>query len=233
MTALRIIADRISQSKGKAAGALAVSLSVVLAATILPAGLATADGGGSEALAELAGRSPGVRIGGVALKAKTRRVALAPVEGKAAPGAALPAPALATVLGSAAGPEGAIPTYGPLGAGGFPNDFTSVPPVDTLGAAPGGIGTIPAIGSGPILIGGGVPGGSGGPAPGGGGGGPGAIGGGGGGMPTPTPTTTPIPPVTSVTPVPSVPEPGTWIMLIVGFGFVGAGMRRGRRAAFI
>lgn len=54
-------------------------------------------------------------------------------------------------------------------------------------------------------------GGGGGGFPGGGGGGGGS---GGGGLPDPTP------------PVPGVPQPDTWVMLVAGFGFMGLAIRR-------
>jgi hypothetical protein len=41
-----------------------------------------------------------------------------------------------------------------------------------------------------------------------------------------------VPPGGGVTPGPGVPEPATWAMLIAGFGFVGAALRR-RRAALV
>ncbi|TPE61826.1 hypothetical protein FJQ54_08000 [Sandaracinobacter neustonicus] len=46
------------------------------------------------------------------------------------------------------------------------------------------------------------------------GGGGGGGGSGGGGLPDPTP------------PVPGVPQPDTWVMLVAGFGFMGMAMRR-------
>ena len=64
----------------------------------------------------------------------------------------------------------------------------------------------PGGGSVPILS---PPGGSGGTTPGGGGGGP--------------PMVTPPP---STNPVPAVPEPGTWAMMLLGFGFIGWSIRR-------
>ena len=170
--------------------------------------------GASSALAELAARSPGVRIGGVSLKAKTRRAA-APVTSGPEVG---PESAVASVLGTSAGPEGAVPGIGPIGLGDFPPDFV-VPELPTTVVAPPGadfppfdFGTpiIPGIGGGPIFAGGGG---------GGGGTGGGGTGGGGGGTIIPPP-----PP-----PVPGVPEPSVWLMLIAGFGTIGAAMRRERR----
>ena len=53
-------------------------------------------------------------------------------------------------------------------------------------------------------------------------------GGGGGGGGTTTPVTTPN---TPETPVASVPEPGTWAMMLLGFGAMGAALRTRRRSA--
>jgi hypothetical protein len=70
----------------------------------------------------------------------------------------------------------------------------------------------------PVVFGG-VPGGPGGP--------PIPVFGGGGGFPPPPPV---VPPVVTP-PVAAVPEPSTWAMLILGFGLVGAVLRRqGARA---
>ena len=51
---------------------------------------------------------------------------------------------------------------------------------------------------------------------------------GGGGVVTPPPATTVPPPVTppAITPVPAVPEPATWAMMLIGFGLVGGLLRR-------
>lgn len=112
----------------------------------------------------------------------------------------------------------------------------ALPPVNTTDA---GTGTLPGSsltggnvvpGSGtPILFGGGNPGGN----PGGGSpGGPTAE--------TPGDPTTPADPGTPVTPtdpetpavpVLPIPEPGTWLLLISGFGFVGLGLRWRRARA--
>lgn len=208
-----------------AGATLTVAAAALLLATELPQGLAlAADGGG--ALAELAARSPGARIGGVALKAKAPRSAMAPITDTApAPGSS---PGLAAALGTNALPEGPVPTSGP----GVASDVFAPPVPGIPGlpgpAAPGASGgpgfagvPFPSTGGLPIFL----PGG-----PGGGGGSPGTgttppIGetpGGGTVVPTPGPTPGAGP----------IPEPSTWLMLIAGFAAIGSAMRRSRRVRF-
>lgn len=229
MTARRTTAGRIIGKRAVAGVTLAVAATALVLATEFPAGL-SAVGGGSAALAELAARSPGMRIGGVALKAKAPRSALAPAP-DAAPGAAAPGSAVASVLGTAVGPEGPVPGSGPVGPGGFPSDFTApdVPNSLAPGAPAGSEATPPAdfsnIPSPPI---GGVP--IFGPGIGGGGGTPGN-----GGETGTTPGgetpggENPVAPPPPPPPVGPVPEPSVWLMLMAGFGFVGSAMRRARR----
>lgn len=116
-----------------------------------------------------------------------------------------------------------------------------LPPVNNSDAGTGNIpgsplmnGVVP-VGGTPLLFGGGTPGAN----P--GGGIPGDPGTTPGGPETPANPETPVDPGTPVTPVdpgvpvePSlpVPEPGTWLLLISGFGFVGLGLRW-RRARMI
>lgn len=229
MTARREAAGRIMRNRNVAGIALAVTAAALLLATEVPQGLAKA-AGGSAALAELAARSPGMRVGGVALKAKTPRAALAPIAA-AAPGAGAPVPgnAVASVLGTGVGPEGPIPTSGPVGSAGFSNGFLTpgVPgilgPGSGTGSAPnidfGGISS-PPIGGGAIIAPGGGGGGGGGGTPGAGIAPPGGGGAPGGGVIAPP------------TPLPSagaIPEPSIWLMLIAGFGAIGSAMRRSRR----
>lgn len=203
-----------------AGASLAAAAAALLLATELPQGLLMASGG-STALAELLARSPGARVGGVALKAKERRAGLASVASAASPAGAEARAAVtpvASVLGAAATPEGAVPGFAP---GAFPADFVApgipVPAAGApaAGAAPGFGGVpLPAVGGLPIF----VPGG----------------GGGGGGGTTPNPGGgTPVPPPISTVPgvVPGIPEPSTWLMLILGFGLTGGAMRRRPRGA--
>lgn len=223
LTTLRIEAGLSKKKVFLFSGMLAIVGSALIVGTEFPAALASY-GGASATLAELSARSPGARIGGVALKAKTKRKAPAAVARPAAG------------LGEATPSELAAPIASAMGAG----------PVEQLGAAPSSFGALPSEG---LDLGLAVdtrlpaPGGNFGfvPPPGGGGViiGPGGGGGSGGGSfspptPEPSPTHTGTPPVAliptpTVSPIAAVPEPGTWLMLIVGFGFVGATMRSTRR----
>lgn len=234
MTARRKAAGRIMRNRNVAGISLAVTATALLLATELPQGLAKA-AGGSAALAELAARSPGMRVGGVALKAKTPRAALAPAAAAApGPGAPVPGNAVASVLGTGVGPEGPIPTSGPVGSPGFSHGFLTpgVPGILGPGSGPGstpntdfgGISS-PPIGGGAII------------APGGGGSG----GGGGGGGGTPGAGITPpggggapgggvIAPPAPLPSAGAIPEPSIWLMLMAGFGAIGSAMRRSRRA---
>jgi hypothetical protein len=110
------------------------------------------------------------------------------------------------------------------------------PPAVVQGAlAPVPVPELAAIASAPAIVapifagpgGGAIIGGGGGAGGGGGGGGSGGGGGGGGGSGTPG-GTTPQTPVTPLTPdTPAVPEPGTWMTMLLGFGFMGGALRRG------
>lgn len=265
MAAFRTITGRISKKRTIAVAAATASLGALLLATEVPS-LLLPVGGGSAALAELLGRSPGSRVGGVALKAKERRASYSPiagVEGTAASNEGAPANPVASVLGVSPGPEGDVPTSGPFGPGGFPTDFAApdVPnPLDGVtspGPASGtpgfgGTNASPGFGGAPIF----------GVGPGSGGGGGliiGDTGGTGGGPPpapvetgpVPTPSETPPVPLPTGSPTPQptgtqpgplptdtvpvgpgpIPEPSTWLMLIAGFGTIGAAMRRKRRVA--
>lgn len=221
MAAKRSSAGRKGPRKSLTAVALVAAFGGILFATEAPEGLIPGIGG-SVALAELAARSPGVRVGGVALKAKKPRMAALPVgEGDDAPAGLGPETPLANVLGTSAGPEGAVPGVGPFGPGGFPTDITnpgsSVPgaPVDQTGGVPGGPG---GPGFGGVFT----------PPIGGGGGGGGVI------VTPPNPNPNPEPEGPGpVTPIPGVPEPATWLTMIMGFGLVGHALRRRRRAAFV
>lgn len=224
MTTLRIEAGLSKRKVFFFSGMLAIVGSALIVLSEFPSALAS-DGGGSATLAELSARSPGARIGGVALKAKTKR--RAPV--------AVARPAAA--LGGATPSELAAQIASVLGA----------EPLELLGAAPSGFGALPDEGHGPglgiattVLARGGNFGF--GPLPGGGGVviGPGGGGGSGGGSsstptPEPSPTHTSTPPAVALTPTPTVPpvaavpEPGTWLMLIAGLGFLGANMRSTKR----
>lgn len=221
---------------GRKMGLIGLSgLTVVVATVGLMAATTGASGiaagtAGSSVLSALAARSPGFRVGGIALKSKRRRAALSPV-GEAPAGAdEVPETPYASVL-SAFSEEGfntpVLETEIPaIGADMFPRDF--LPGGDTSPALSDSVtgGNSPSF-IGPI------------------GGGPGGGGGGGIIIPPSTPTNSPQPEPTLIAPTPEptpdrgpppppvipVPEPATWLMLILGFGFVGSRMRRGQNIA--
>jgi hypothetical protein len=104
----------------------------------------------------------------------------------------------------------------------LPKEFVAAiaPPLPNIAEVPA---TAPLTSIGPLLITPGIPGAGGGiivppqvPPP-----------GGGGGPPGPPPETPPGPPPPVDTP--SVPEPGTWATMLLGFGITGWMMRRRRR----
>jgi hypothetical protein len=165
-------------------------------------------------LSVLSGRSPGARDAGslhqtkpgMARRVPTARV-LTPVR-PAGPDVVPVAPGLPVI--DADVPAGFLP--------GVPVDTGLVPPVDLATPFVGGGGFGPGVVGGGGLIGGG-------------GGFIGGGGGGGGGVVTPPTDGVVTPPVDGGTPVSPVPEPATWLSMIVGFAFVGASMRRRRRMA--
>lgn len=224
---------RNKRAKLATAVTVVAGASALLLATEVPSGISLL-GGGSTALAELIARSPGVRMGGVALKAKAPRAIISPdpatasISGVPAEEAIAPRNAIASVFGTSAGPEGPVVGVIPGSDSPFPSDFVA-PAVPTAGlpestfpnpvnpgVAPfpflGGIGSGGGGGGGPLII---TPGGPGGTIPG---------------------TPTDQPPV-DVPPQPpqvgGVPEPQAWALLIIGFGAVGFSMRQKRRAAFV
>jgi hypothetical protein len=104
----------------------------------------------------------------------------------------------------------------------LPKEFVAAiaPPLPNIAEIPA---TAPLTSIGPLLITPGIPGGGGGiVVP------PQAPPGGGGGPPGPPPESPPGPPPPVDTP--SVPEPGTWATMLLGFGLTGWMMRRRRRA---
>ena len=223
MSANQNPAGRLKGKRKLAGATLVIAAAALFLTTEAPHQLSAAIGG-STALAELAARSPGMRVGGVALKSKASRSALAPVA-KPGPAAGIPDPAVATVLGTSAGPAIVLPETGAIGPGGFPTDFVSPTAPGAPSAGPGaevpsgGFTNVPFPPSGgfPIFVpGGGGPGGNipGGETPGG---------------ETPEPPIAPPPPPPVTVPV---PEPEAWLLLIAGFGLIGSAMRRRRRVQF-
>jgi len=167
--------------------------------------------GGLDAVdAMLDARSPGIRTPGALTQTKARRIAslkdaFDPKERvlsgeRTRPGDAAP-PALAYEQGNVVGPT----PYGPVGPAALPDDtgpFTAEEPLPPAA----GFYPVPGGGATPILVGGGGGGGTG-----GGGSGGGSSGGGG---------TTPG--VGG-----AVPEPATWLSLLIGFFAIGFGLRGG------
>lgn len=158
-------------------------------------------------LQDIAERTPGIRIGGTALKGKPLFAGL----GKG------PTPVGNSVPGRR--PRGEVASAGP--APGLPVFEQPVPaarpgivlPDFPLAQAPSGPGT------------GGFP------FPGGGG----FVPPGGGGVIIPPgvpPTNPPVEPPPPPPPVPGIPEPSVWLVLVVGFGFIGHSMRRKQRVSF-
>ena len=199
-----------------AGSAAFVAAAISLGVASIPAAVVAA--GGSDALAELAARSPGQRMGGIALKgkgkAKARTARLSPaMTGK------IPTPQdppVAVVMGSSPMIPAVIP--------GVEQPLTpaAVPGVFAAAAPDGGGSTVPIPGfippaAPPLFT---TPGTNPNPdptqTP----------------NPEPTPNPTPNPTPTPTDPVPAVPEPSTWLMMIVGFGLVGRAMRVRRRAVF-
>lgn len=228
MAGLRTIARRVGTKRKIAATGLALSIGAMLLATELPGSLSLA-GGGSAALAELLARSPGARVGGVALKAKDRRSKLAAApSGLAGPTEAGPGKGAEVMAGAVPGPESAVPAF--VAPGGSPPDvFAPAIPASFANSAAGGVGGGPGFAGvpGPVLGGGAVFG------PGSSGGTGGGSGGGGIVSPSPgsTPPPTPLPTATGPGVVSPIPEPATWLLLIAGFGAVGSAMRRRRHVA--
>ncbi|MBL8657227.1 MAG: PEPxxWA-CTERM sorting domain-containing protein [Altererythrobacter sp.] len=196
--------------RAMAGSVLFVAAAISLGVASIPAGVVAA--GGSDALAELAARSPGQRIGGVALKGKGKGKAKIARFSPALTGKAPEPqnPPVAVVLGSSPMIPEVIPGIEqPLTPAAVPGVFAAPAP-----GGPGPVVPIPGFipPAAPPFIG--VPGTN--PNP----------------NPEPTPNPTPNPTPTPTDPVPAVPEPSTWLMMIVGFGLVGRAMRVRRRAIF-
>ena len=161
-------------------------------------------------LRDIAERTPGIRIGGTALKGKTRFAGL----GKG------PANSSNTVPGRR--PRGEVASAGPIPA--LPTFEQPIPAARPAIVLP----DFPQLAQRPSAPGGGTIGGFPFPFPGGGYFPPT----GGGGVvipPSGPPTTNPPPPPP---PPPGVPEPSVWLVLVLGFGVIGRSMRQQRRFSF-
>jgi hypothetical protein len=190
-------------------GAFLLALSSALAiANFMQVDLAGATADRAKSFMELlTDRSPGERTEAQLTK---HRVAHVLAERDAAPelpkvlSDVLAAPGPAEVVQSALAPA-PVP------------EFAAISSAPAIAAA-----MLPGPGGG-VFIGGGGGGGGG-----SGGGGGGSAGGGGGGGSTPG-QPTPLTPSTPETPdTPAVPEPGTWMTMLLGFGVTGAALRRER-----
>lgn len=230
MTARSETAGRSKKKMAVVGSMLATAITSLVLLTEFPTGLASGTGA-SAALAELVARSPGARVGGIALKEKTKRTApVALVRGSSSTGTPTPglgAP-IASVMGAGpAGPLGAAPYAPGVAPGEVLKPGAGIPAIAAAPVAGGGLGFVPIAGGGGFIVGpgGGVPGGGGNATA------PGAAS---SPVPEPTPSPTVTPPVVVTTPTPTpttpaaVPEPATWFMLIAGFGFVGGALRRRR-----
>lgn len=102
------MAGRTRQVKFTSTGLGLLAVSVIVAAALLQSGW-SAVAQDSRALAELAGRSPGKRIGGVALKGKEKRVAPVRTAKREKP----PRGSEAMVLANSVVPEGPVPGFLP------------------------------------------------------------------------------------------------------------------------
>src|SRR5689334_9880016 len=136
MTARLSEAGRISGKRAVAGMTLAAAATALVLTTGFPA--ENVLGGGSAALAELVARSPGARIGGIALKAKAPRSRVAPTAAAAPPASA--GPALAAAPNPAALGAGTVPALGFGPSSGFGSPV--VLPADSVPSVlPGSLST--------------------------------------------------------------------------------------------
>lgn len=182
-------------------GAAVTASAVVGGVALTPRGLETVGSARADVMSMLGARSPGARVEG-AMTTKGPRMALARTS-RVLPVSQGPAPRQSAVLPISA-PAPKLPAVAALGT---PAPIAATP---LLGSAPVFAAAPAAIGGGglgaaallPIPVAAAllVPGG------------------GGGGGPISVPDTTP-----------AIPEPATWLMMIMGFGFLGMWLRQRRR----
>lgn len=159
-------------------------------------------------MALLDARSPGERQKGELTKTKIKRLAAVPREralGKVFPPKPSPMEQLARVI---------VPNPPATVAEVIPPAPLAPPPSIAEVISPSGLIASAPLALGSALLGGGLIG----PPTGGGGGG------GGGSAPPITETPPPV-----VTVPPAVPEPGTWMMMLLGFSVIGTALRGGKR----
>ena len=176
------------------------------------AAVEAAVGEGRDALADLEGRSPGARLVGIAtksVKAVARALGASPDDTAEEPEQR----ALGKVFDAPPTEDMLLDLRAPLGTA-LPDGVVPADAIALGGGSPGGFGFPRGGSSGGFAV---LPAGSSGSSSGGGssGGGGGSSGGGSSGGGTP--------------PVAAVPEPGTWMLMILGFGAIGSVMRRRAR----
>jgi hypothetical protein len=186
-----------------------LALIPLAAMAVVPAGIVATGAPGSEAIAAavadplsvLDARSPGTRAPGAlsnskALKATdVQKRVLSNLNG--VPGTETPA--AATPLAQPVAPTEAPGTIIPAIVAAGPGEAAAIAPL-VAGGAPGAA-LFPGVAIAPGVVGG-----------------SGAGGGGAAG-------TTPATPATPTTPVPAIPEPETWLTLLLGFGAIGGALR--------
>ncbi|PVX29442.1 PEP-CTERM sorting domain-containing protein [Sphingomonas pokkalii] len=175
-----------------------------------------------DALSVLAARSPGVRAEGAF---STKRLRLLPLaDADALSGSEV----LANLPPAIGTPLAPLPAAVPLPADTMPAGeammpppaFAQIPYVALADGPPGGAGPSGSNGGGQGLA----------PSPVfPGGGGSGGGGGGGGIIVAPTPTPTPPTPPPPIPPISAVPEPASWVLMLVAFPMIGAMVRRRNR----
>jgi len=186
-------------------GAALTASAVVGGVALTPRGLETVGSARADVMSMLDARSPGARGEGAVTTKGPRMAMAAPRTSRVLPISQAPAPRQSAVL-----PIGAPPATLPVAALGTPAPLAAAPLVaggaPIFAAAPAVVGGT-GLGAAALLP---VPIAAALLAPGGGGGG--------GGVTISAPDATP-----------AIPEPATWLMMILGFGLLGTWLRHRRR----
>jgi hypothetical protein len=207
MNVRRASVQKINATKARLSVAALVSLAAIASAPLAVSSLGSQGvalpglNSAQRLMAMLDARSPGEREKGALIKTKNKqRLAFVPRE-RALGKVFPPKPSPVEQLAKVVAPPPPVEVVPPL--------------VPVIPVAPPALADVISpsslIASAPLAFGSAIIGGGGG-------------GGGGGGSPPPTSVT---PPPTTVTS--PVPEPGTWLMMLLGFGMVGSTMSRQRR----